>query len=91
MTVKLSISLTDQQAAYARRQVEEGRFSSTSAVIQQALEARRREDEHFEAWRENFYDMLEERSKGPFVDSATFGRMVDEMLAEKRRKYGVER
>ena len=34
MTVKTSVSLTDQQNAFARRMVEEGRYSSVSAVIQ---------------------------------------------------------
>ena len=90
MTVKLSVSLTDQQAAYARRQVEEGRFSSTSAVIQQALEAKRREDEEYEAWRSEFFAMMEERAKGPFVSVDEFDGMVDEMLAEKRKQYGVD-
>ena len=90
MTVKLSISLTDQQAEYARRQVEEGRFSSTSAVIQQALEAKRREDEEYEEWKAGFFDMLLGRTRGPHVSGEEMDAMVEKMLAEKRRKYGVE-
>ncbi|MFD2204947.1 ribbon-helix-helix domain-containing protein [Kiloniella antarctica] len=38
MTVKSSISLTDQQAAFARSLVEKGRHSSLSAVVQQGLD-----------------------------------------------------
>ena len=90
MTVKMSISLTDQQAAYARRQVEEVRFPSTSAVIQQALEVKRREDEEYETWKEGFFAMLTERAKGPFVSVDEFDGMVDRMLAEKRAQYGVD-
>ena len=90
MTVKLSVSLTDQQAAYARQQVEEGRFPSTSAVIQQALEAKRREDEEYREWKAGFFAVLEERAKGPFVSTEEFGEMVDDMLAEKRKQYGVD-
>ncbi|RVT83333.1 hypothetical protein DXV76_13900 [Rhodobacteraceae bacterium CCMM004] len=89
MTVKISISLTDQQAAYARKQVEDGRFPSTSAVIQQALEAKRREDEEYETWKAGFEKMMIERIDGPHVDVETFDRMVEDMLDEKRRKYGL--
>ena len=90
MVVKLSISLTDQQAEYARAQVEAGRFSSTSAVIQQALEAKRREDEAYEAWKAGFEAEMIRRIDGPHVPIDEFHVMVDEMLAEKRRQYGVE-
>ena len=90
MTVKLSISLTDQQAEYARKQVAEGRASSTSAVIQQALEAKRREDEEFEARKDGFFGLLAERAKGPHVDADTFGTMVDEMLTAERARLGLD-
>ena len=72
MVVKISVSISDQQAEYARRQVAEGRASSTSAVIQQALEAKRREDEAFEAEKAAFRDLLERRAKGPFVPLSDF-------------------
>lgn len=89
MTVKMSISLTDQQAAYARKQVEEGRFPSTSAVIQQALEAKRREDEEYAEWKAQFFDELKRRAEGPHVSSKEMDRRIDGMLAEQRRKYGL--
>lgn len=90
MTVKLSISLTDQQAAYARKQVEEGRFSSTSAVIQQALETKRREDEEYETWKEGFFGMLAEREKGPFLSMEESQKQFDEMIREERQRLGLE-
>ncbi|MCB1342858.1 MAG: hypothetical protein KDK24_17680 [Pseudooceanicola sp.] len=90
MTVKISISLTDQQAEYARQQVEKGLFPSTSAVIQNVLETKRREDEEYEAQKAAFFAMLDERRKGPHVDAETFDRMVDDMLAEESRKLGLE-
>jgi antitoxin ParD1/3/4 len=89
MTVKLSISLTDQQAEYARKQVEEGRASSTSAVIQQALEAKRREDEDYESWKAGFFELLAEREKGPHVDAETFDGMVEDMLKDERTRLGL--
>ena len=90
MTVKLSISISEQQAAYARKQVEEGRFSSTSAVIQQALEAKRREDEEYEAWKAGFFDMLEDRANGAHLPLADFRQRVGEMLREERQKLGLK-
>ena len=59
-------------------------------MIQQALEAKRREDEAYEAWKSEFFAMLEERAKGPFLSEEESQRRVDEMLARKRRQYGVE-
>ena len=90
MTVKLSISLTDQQAAYAKRQVEEGRFPSTSAVIQQALEAKRREDEEYEEWKAGFFEMLRTRLDGDFVGLDDFRGRVDRMMAQKERALDLE-
>lgn len=90
MTVKISISLTDQQAEYARKQVEEGRFPSTSAVIQQALEAKRREDEEYESWKAGFFDELRRRADGPHVPSGEFDEMFEDMLKEERARLGLE-
>ena len=38
MTVKSSISLTDEQHAFARALVDAGRYSSVSAVLQQGVD-----------------------------------------------------
>ena len=89
MTVKLSISISDQQAAYARKQVEEGRFSSTSAVIQQALEAKRREDEEYEEWKAGFEAELLRRANGPHVPYEEFRRMTEEMRQEEKLRLGL--
>lgn len=90
MTVKISISLTDQQADYARRQVEEGRFPSTSAVIQQALEAKRREDEEYQDWKAGFFEELRRRAEGPHVSSDVMDRRIAAMLARKRQAHGLD-
>ncbi len=90
MTVKISVSISDQQAEYARKQVAEGRFSSTSAVIQQALEAKRKEDEEYEAWSAGFFEMLNARAKQPHIPLDEFRQRVDEMLKEERQRLGLE-
>ena len=38
MTVKSSISLTDEQHSFAKELVEAGRYSSVSAVLQQGID-----------------------------------------------------
>ena len=45
MTVKTSISLTDEQDAYVRTLVAQGRYPSVSAVLQRGLAMLRRDDE----------------------------------------------
>lgn len=72
MTYKTSISLTDEQEAFARRLVEAGRYSSLSAVLQQGLEMLRRDTERHEAEVEALRALIEERRKGPFIDIDTF-------------------
>ena len=91
MVVKLSISLTDQQAEYARAQVEAGRYSSTSAVIQQALEAKRREDEAYEAWKAGFEaELLRRRESETPLSSDELDQRVEAMLKRKQTQYGLD-
>lgn len=90
MTVKISVSISDQQAEYARKQVAEGRFSSTSAVIQQALEAKRKEDEEYEAEKEAFRTLLERRAKGRFVPLSTFRENMMRTLDEKAGRIDLD-
>jgi antitoxin ParD1/3/4 len=84
MTVKTSISLTDAQEAYARKLVEEGRYSSLSAVLQQGLEMLRAETEAKDAELDALKALLIERAKGPFISMEEGKRQTREMLARKR-------
>ena len=45
MTVKSSISLSDEHHAFARAQVQDGRFASVSAVVQHGLDLLRQRAE----------------------------------------------
>ncbi|MCZ8336036.1 MAG: type II toxin-antitoxin system ParD family antitoxin [Rhodobacteraceae bacterium] len=85
MTVKSSISLTDQQDAFARRLVAEGRYSSLSAVIQHGLELVQRESDGTDALRA----LLDQRRQGPFISHDELVAQVDKMLADKRRDRGL--
>lgn len=84
MTIKTSISLTDAQGAYAAKLVEEGRYSSLSAVLQQGLELLRLETEAKEAEIAALKALLEERAKGPFISMEEGRKQTEEMLARKR-------
>ncbi|WP_374434123.1 type II toxin-antitoxin system ParD family antitoxin [Tabrizicola sp.] len=67
MTVKSSISLRDDQHAFAKALVDGGRFPSVSAVVQQGLDLLRQQDADAEADRTALRSLLAERSAGPFV------------------------
>jgi antitoxin ParD1/3/4 len=87
MTVKTSISLSDQQAAFARKLVEEGRYASISAVIQHGLDRLQMErDAETEALRA----LLQERAMGPFVSNDLGKLGTAQMLARKRAALGLD-
>jgi antitoxin ParD1/3/4 len=89
MTVKSSISLTDEQDAFARALVEAGRYASVSAVIQQGLELLRSKTEDEELERAALRKLLDRRSRGPFISMDEMSRRVDAMIERKRRERGL--
>ncbi len=78
MTVKTSISLSDDQEAYARVLVESGQYASLSAVLQRGLEMLRRDNEARETEIAALRLLIDRRRMGAFVD-------LDEGEAETRR------
>jgi antitoxin ParD1/3/4 len=89
MTFKTSISLTDEQEAYARRLVESGQFPSLSAVLQRGLDMLRQENDLHEAEIEGLRALIERRSQGPFTDLDTLKAETLAMLERKRRARGL--
>lgn len=85
MTVKTSISLTDEQEAYARGLVEAGRYPSLSAVLQRGLEMLRRENEGRDVELEALRLLIDRRLAGPFVDLED-GIADIHMMLERKRK-----
>jgi antitoxin ParD1/3/4 len=84
MTVKTSISLTDDQEAYARRLVEAGQYPSLSAVLQRGLDMLRRDNELHDAEVAALRSLIDRRRAGSFVD-------LDEGEAETRSMLGRKR
>ena len=89
MTVKSSISLTDQQDAFARELVRRGRYSSVSAVVQQGLDLLRQQTEAQEAETEALRALVAQRRTGAFVPADRMQERVARMQDRKRRGHDV--
>ncbi len=83
MTVKSSISLSDEHHAFARAQVEDGRFASVSAVVQHGLDLLRQKAEDERLERAALKALLEERLAGPFVTADEMRRRVGVLAAAR--------
>jgi antitoxin ParD1/3/4 len=90
MSVKASVSISNQQDRYARSLVEQGRFSSMSAVVQQGLDLLQQKTEADQLETEALKALLQERQVGPFESSAQFSERIDSMIARKRSEHGLE-
>lgn len=89
MTVKSSISLTDEQDAFARQLVEKGRFPSVSAALQQGLELLRLRFENDELELEALRTLLIERRSGKFVSNDDMTAAISSAAKRKRAKHGI--
>ncbi len=85
MTVKTSISLTDEQDAYARVLVETGQYPSLSAVFQRGLDMLRRDNEKRDAEVAALRTLIDERRTGTFVDLDEGEADTRAMLERKRQ------
>jgi len=80
MTVKPTISLTDESHRFARSLVDKGKFASLSAVVQHGLRLVEREDEEHRARLEAIRKDLERRAAEPSLGTDE----VDRRLADWR-------
>ncbi len=89
MTVKSSISLTDEQHAFVEALVGAGRYASRSGVLQQGLELLRQRMDAEELETEALRELLSRRRAGNFVDAGQMDTRLAGMIAGKRRAHGV--
>ena len=89
MTVKASVSISDKQNALARELVEQGRFSSLSAVVQHGLELVRQETELKNAEIEALRVLLEDRRRDSELSQEQGRDATLNMLARKRADRGL--
>jgi antitoxin ParD1/3/4 len=89
VTVKSSISLTDDQHSFARTLVDSGRFPSVSAVLQQGIELLRErlEDEALE--RAALAEILGKRRSGSFLSATSMDSRLSRLIARKRRAHAL--
>ena len=90
MTVKSSISLTNEQHAFAIDLVEAGRYSSVSAVLQQGIDLLRQRMQDDELHRTALKALLDQRSAGAFASGAQMDKTIARMITEKRRAHAVQ-
>ena len=89
MTVKSSISLTDEQHSFARTLVEAGRFPSVSAVLQQGVDLLRRQMEDEMLERAALAEVMAQRRSGEFVSGTEMDTRLMRMLEKKRQAHAI--
>ena len=89
MTVKSSISLTDDQHSFARTLVDAGRFPSVSAVLQHGVELLRQQMENEAREQAALAEVLAQRRAGKFMSGAKMDERLDHMLTRKRQTHAV--
>ncbi len=89
MTVKCSISLTDEQHAFAKALVDSGRYAGVSAVIQQGIHLLRQHLDVEDLECRALYEVLSRRRAGEFVGAKEMDERLKRMLADKRRAHGI--
>ena len=90
MTVKSSISLTDEQHSFAKELVQAGRYSSVSAVLQQAIDLLRQRVQEDDLQRTALKALLDQRSAGAFVSGAQMDKTIARMFTEKRSAHAFQ-
>jgi len=89
MTVKASVSLSPQQAEFARKLVEDGHFPSLAAVVERGLDLVREETEMREEDVAALRSLLLRRMEGPFLSEEESRVQIEEMIAEVKASYGL--
>ena len=89
MTVKSSVSLTDEQHAFAKDLVQAGRYSSVSAVLQRGIDMLRHRLEREEMETEALKLLLSRRRDGDFITSTQMDGRIKEMGVRKHRAHEV--
>lgn len=89
VTVKSSISLTNDQHSFAKTLVDAGRFPSVSAVLQHGVELLRQQMENEALERAALTEVLAQRRSGAFVSGSKMDDRLARMLTRKRQAHAV--
>jgi len=85
MAVKSSISLTNEQHAFAKALVDAGRYASLSAVLQRGIDLLRQRTDSEEAEVAALRELLSRRRGGEFLSGQRMDERLVRMIAAKRR------
>lgn len=91
MTIKTTVSFSEDQGAFVERLITSGRFPSRSAVFQAGLERLRRDVEDEEIERNALRTLLAERRAEAPIDGAEMDARLDALFADAERRHGVAR
>ena len=69
VVIKSSVSLREDQHAFAKALVKAGRFPSVSAVLQQGLDLLQQQDADTQADRTALQVLLQQRANGAFISA----------------------
>ncbi len=69
VVIKSSVSLREDQHAFAKALVKAGRFPSVSAVLQQGLDLLQQQDADTQADRAALQALLQQRANGAFISA----------------------
>ena len=87
--MKSSVSLTDEQYAFARTLVDTGRYSSVSAVLQQGLDLLRGRLDGEELERAALRELLARRRAREFIPAEEMDSRLSRAIVAKRRSHGL--
>ena len=88
VTLKSSISLTDDQVAFLRALVEAGCYPSPSAALQQGVDLLRQRMDAEELETAALRELLSRRRDGAFIGTGGMYELLAAMVAGKRRAHG---
>ena len=89
MSVKASVSISQSQDSFARALVQQGRYSSLSAIVQHGIELVKAEAELREAETAALRALLTERAEGAFIGMKEVHAETEVMIARKRAERGL--
>jgi antitoxin ParD1/3/4 len=89
VTVKSSISLTDEQHAFAKALVEAGHYPNVSAVLQRGVDLLRQRVEAEGPETAALRTLLSRRREGAFVGAEGMDTRLAGMIGDKRRAHGL--
>ena len=89
MTVKFSVSLTDEQHAFAKALVEAGRYSNLSAVLQRGVDLLHQRMDGEELETAALRELLSRRRQGEFIGAKSMDARLAGLIADKRRAHGL--